>query len=316
MPILFCNIAWMKYYRGLRGDIPTGGGSYIAEHGTGSEIHNFNDKDNVIKGFVMIKEGGSINIQRLGAKDDAEELNDVTVVWVAPSPLGNVIVGWYLQSTVLKNMKKDSRFNDRAYNIIAKPQNSFLLPINKRTFQIPRGAGGMGQSNIWYAEKQPKEFIENVLAYIKSDGELIVKKNRIGRTKSYGRNSDPLKRQRVEEKAILVISKYFTSLGYEVQSFEKDNLGWDLQAHLGDKQFLRLEVKGLSGDSILIELTPNEFANMEKYSSSYRICVVTNTLQKPNIYIFSYSPDHRNWEDDKGNVLRIQKIVSARMDIA
>ena len=118
-PILFCNIAWMKNYKGIRGDPPRGGGSFVTENGTGSERQNFNYKDGIVRGYVQVT--GSINIQRLGASQEAKQVKNVTVVWVANSTFGTVIVGWYLNATVLKTKepKIDSRFRDRDYNIIA-----------------------------------------------------------------------------------------------------------------------------------------------------------------------------------------------------
>jgi hypothetical protein len=41
---------------------------------------------------------------------------------------------------------------------------------------------------------------------------------------------------------------YYTQLGYVVDSVEKDNKGWDLEAvHPILSEHLKLEVKGLSG---------------------------------------------------------------------
>jgi hypothetical protein len=46
-------------------------------------------------------------------------------------------------------------------------------------------------------------------------------------------------------------------------------MGWDLEAILPDK-LLKIEVKGLSQEEILIELTPNEYDKMKKYKDNYR----------------------------------------------
>ncbi|MGE5499543.1 MAG: DUF3883 domain-containing protein, partial [Syntrophothermus sp.] len=187
-----------------------------------------------------------------------------------------------------------------------------------RTYQIPRGQNGMGRSNVWYADKQSKKFFDDIKGYIRSKGKNTHKIKKAKKSKKPGKggwNSDPLKRQEIERKAVQTAYKHFTSLGYEVRSYEKDNLGWDLQAYLNENKFLRIEVKGLSGSNVMIELTPNEYKNMMKYMDSYRICVVTNASKKPRLWIFSYSPDTSNWEDDDGNVLMVQEIVSARMQI-
>lgn len=42
MKVLFCNIAWMMYYRGVTADDkPVGGGAYIEKYGDGSDVVNF-----------------------------------------------------------------------------------------------------------------------------------------------------------------------------------------------------------------------------------------------------------------------------------
>jgi hypothetical protein len=75
-----------------------------------------------------------------------------------------------------------------------------------------------------------------------------------------------------------------------------------------------LEVKGLSGANLVIELTPNEYHMMQKQRDSYRICVVVNALvNKAILYVFAYSAESNAWEDDKGRKLTITEIVSARM---
>jgi hypothetical protein len=309
--ILFCNIAWMKYYKGVRGDPPKGGGSYVDENGSGSEDHNFDYKNDIVRGFVQVT--GSINLNRFGASKDVEELNDVTVIWTAKSPFGTVIVGWYFHATILKKAKT---YHSRYYNIIADPINCHLLPEGKRDFEIPRGENGMGRSNVWYAKNQPTKFFNKIETYLNSGGNSIKKKKqKHPNGGSWGRNSDPLKRKQIEDMAILAISEYYASQGYYIESFEKDNLGWDLQAHIDSKNFLRLEVKGLSGRSICVEVTPNEYCNMNRYKKNYQLCVVTSTLVNPKISVFSFFPDEEVWKDENDNVLKVKELLGARMTI-
>ena len=121
-------------------------------------------------------------------------------------------------------------------------------------------------------------------------------------------------RQKVEKKAIEITTNYYKKYGFTVVSKEKDNIGWDLEADNGDT-LLKIEVKGLSGDSINIGLTPNEYAMMKKYSSSYRISVITKALTKsPKLSIFEYFPEIDVWEDEDGTMrLTIKEITSANL---
>ena len=79
-----------------------------------------------------------------------------------------------------------------------------------------------------------------------------------------------------------------------VESVEKDNVGWDLEATAG-RTTLRIEVKGLSGTSPVGELTPNEFNAFSAESSSYRLAIVTNSLQEPRLIICRYSSEQKGW---------------------
>ncbi len=106
-------------------------------------------------------------------------------------------------------------------------------------------------------------------------------------------------------------SAYFTGLGYTVDSVEQDNVGWDSIA-LSGKRELRLEVKGLSGSEIVVDLTPNEYAAMQKHRDSYRVCVVTNAQDLPRLSVFAYSPDAGQWESMDRRRLKIQEITAAR----
>ncbi len=84
----------------------------------------------------------------------------------------------------------------------------------------------------------------------------------------------------------------------------------------GSPQKLRIEDKGLSQSQVCIELTPNEYAQMQKHFYSYRICVVTLALSlKPVLHVFSFSPENGVWEDGAGKQLAINEIVSARLQI-
>jgi len=125
------------------------------------------------------------------------------------------------------------------------------------------------------------------------------------------RQPDPLLRQQVEQIAVKMTEDYFTRLRYRVDSVEQDNVGWDLNAVLENRE-LKLGVKGLSGSQIVVELTPNEYAAMKANLESYRVCVVTNALTEPCLEIFSYSLDSRQWESPKRRVLSIQEVKAAR----
>lgn len=173
----------------------------------------------------------------------------------------------------------------------------------------------MGQSNIWYADQEiVSEFKKEVFKYI--DDRIIPKKPK-NKVKGVPRQIDPRKRKKIEGIAIEKTIQHYENLGYNVESVEKDNLGWDLEATI-DNRMLKLEVKGLSQENVNIELTPNEYKQMQNSKKEYRVCVVTNALKKPNLQIFSYNDEKLDsdnlgiWQDENGNALKMEERISAR----
>lgn len=126
------------------------------------------------------------------------------------------------------------------------------------------------------------------------------------------RHPDAELRVKVERAAVAAVMAYFRERKYAVESYERDNIGWDLLA-TKDAELLQLEVKGLTGDRICVELTPNEYANMQRCRESYRICVVTTALADPHLVIFQYR--YGAWQDDQGRVLEIEERVAARCSV-
>ena len=193
MRILFCNIAWMNYYKGnIDGtDQPQNGGSYVLENGDAHEKYNFTpvflseesgyDAGEYCLGFVETKSTNGqtqnqMNIEKIdgcGALRSENEAEDVLVVYCAKFPDSTTyetyVVGWYKHATVYRNYEK-MQFDDRGdeyfqyYNAIAKKENCVLLPRGLRRrnqiWRVPRKKGGVafgfGQSNVWYASEGDK----------------------------------------------------------------------------------------------------------------------------------------------------------------
>ncbi|HBA71953.1 MAG TPA: hypothetical protein DER40_16305 [Geobacter sp.] len=56
-----------------------------------------------------------------------------------------------------------------------------------------------------------------------------------------------------------------------------------------------IEVKGLSGSSFSVELTPNEYKVFMQQKDDYRLAVVTNALETPALSICRYSKEQDSW---------------------
>ena len=171
MKILFCNIAWMKYYLGATDeDKPINGGSYIEENEDGGESYNFQDYNGNCYGYVMLYGNMALEKHFEGVASNQSSVNDVLVIWVATNKDSETrIVGWYKNATVYREDQFEEAFTNQNHNLYyrikASARDCYLLPEEQRTFPIERastvGTGmGMGRSNIWYAESQ---FAQNIL---------------------------------------------------------------------------------------------------------------------------------------------------------
>lgn len=110
---------------------------------------------------------------------DSESAEHILVIWVAPDRMvksRSIVVGWYKEATVFRHFRHGEAGN--YYNVTARPENVVLIPPNQRQWEVPRASRGekdygMGQSNVWYADRP--EAIEFVLDLIKKiedyDGE-------------------------------------------------------------------------------------------------------------------------------------------------
>ena len=325
-PIIFFNIASYKNYDGSLNDKLNwkGGGKYVKEHGGGHEKYNFKHFNGFNYGYVEPSHG-RIRLERLGARKSDGQIDGVLVIWVGTRQQGGmVVIGWYENATVCRSWQapppeSNRTFEERecGYYVYARREDCTLLAVEDRTFSVPRanaGGIGFGQSNVWYPEGQECEsFKQGLFEYVQSKTVRIENQQDEIITRAW--QHDLYKRQLVEKNAIDRTKMEFTRLGYVVKSVEKDNVGWDLEA-LKDVERLRLEVKGLSGRELVIELTPNEFQKLSEHKSTYKICVLTNALSdNPTYRVFSHHVEQDAWEDEERKRLIVKEIMSARMTL-
>lgn len=195
MRILFCNISWMRWYKGFRyNDRIMGGGKYVTENGDGYEIDNFWPIHNT-EAAVILDDGTEIDlpegdiclgfvetghrngesrqlcierIHECESYKQAAYVEDVLVVFCATAPheTRSWVVGWYHHARVMRYYF-EYPLNDiwDSYlwkNIICKAKDAVLLPENLRNWDVPRVARddkgfGFGQSNVWYADYDKPE---------------------------------------------------------------------------------------------------------------------------------------------------------------
>lgn len=303
---IFLRIAWMKYYRGVtKIDIPRGAGSYVNENNDGGEVYNFYPYRGSYYGYARISRDRNLDLEHFGADVDDEFIDNITVVLFARNPEtgGQFIVGWYKKARLYKSIQLTG---GKEFNFKTKITNGFLIPENERIFPVE----GPGQTNVWYPQyyKGPSYFKE-LEAYIHNQNSYNPQK---AKRKANGNawQRDAEKRKKTEIAAMNAVARYFEDRNYKVMYREKENLGWDLEAYLG-KQTLYLEVKGLSNDFASVDFTPNEFKKSKTHKKNYRICVLSNALNKnKKLEIFYW--ENNKWVSNENMVLKLEEITSAR----
>lgn len=208
MRILFCNIAWMKYYHGnCEDDRPVHGGSYVEQTNNANECNNFlpvsievNDffKEDVPYCFGSFETKctrkdtqNQVHIEKIRGCESLQNsdfADNILVVWCAKSCRNDtVVVGWYKKATVFREYRElqgsDESDDDyiRYYNIVAKAEDCILLPEDERfrkLWNVPRAqkkgiSYGFGRANVWYAaENSAEEYLKAIVSSINNyDGE-------------------------------------------------------------------------------------------------------------------------------------------------
>lgn len=269
--------------------------------------------------WLRAASGEAISLERIDSRTaSSDRVDGVLVIWTASCPSGadggksegTRIVGWYRNATVLRFGAKHSNEKGRSYFIKAKKADCTLLPESQRVKGVPRQRQGfMGRSNIWYADApEAREYVQEVLRYVRE-----YRPTSRGGKRSRG-VVDVEHCIRVEETAMGEAERYYSSIGYEVKRVERENKGWDLEVRSGRTRY-HVEVKGLSGAEISVQLTPNEYKRMkENEGGRYRLFVVTNALDEARrtCTIFLESDDEV-WvsETDQSVRLKLKETISA-----
>ena len=319
-PLIIFRVGWMDDYSGI--DKIVGGGSHVKENCEGGEMWNFRQEGGHYYGYVMSKNFAGIDLNRISDEYDWEkgdELENVDIVFISTKPSsGQVIIGWYLGATIFHKEYRQRRGKknkgDWSYITYVSEVNSSsakLLPSIERNHPIPRGKGFPGTSNVWYGDNGTliiESFKNKIRSYISQFSPDKSTKN--------SRKKKPNKELilAIEQAAVKLTWKYYESRGYTVKSVEKDNVGWDLEASNKETTLL-VEVKGHRGNVIQFELTPNEYTQMQSYSESYRVTVVRNALDSPDLVEFMPAKDEEYWyleEVDGTEVVRLNEKIAAK----
>lgn len=316
-PVLMVNIAWMLRYNGPAPDDPVVADNFRYFWGEGhppSDAHEqwqFADTDGQVYGYVP--RSPQIGITRLGAEPGEDRALGVLVVFFSRDPAENLlkVIGWYENATV---HRREVFTHDRGTltvmsGITAPASTAVVLPVADRRIVIPtakRAKGGVGQSPLWYAEEHPDKVAE-VRSFIAGYRRHVAAAPLHGRGRS-PRQPDVETRLKVEKAAMDLAMAYFD----DAVDVSKEAKGWDIEARDSLGQIL-VEVKGLSGHNLCVELTPNEFAMMGEHKERYILFVVTSALTQSRLgRVFRFEPVLGGWTSGQGDQLAIAPIIGAR----
>jgi len=315
----------MDTYQGI--DEIHGGGSHVAEHGEGGEMWNFRDEGGKCYGYVMTTNFAGIDLSRILPDQEwnkGSELTDVDIVFISKSPeksMGQVVIGWYKNAIVFhkeyrkrRGIKKQGDWDKIEYLSEIYYKNVILLQETDRTFQIPRGKGFPGQSNVWYGDEETSDvaqFKKQLRNYINNVDSTRKRGKKVG---SRGKKPNKKEILAIESAAIKEAWTFYEKKGYDISSVEADNVGWDLEASNCD-QTLLIEVKGHKGNVVQFELTPNEYTQLQQNKDNYRVCVIRNALTEPDFREFAPKKKKNGWflvEIDGNESVRLDEKVAAR----
>lgn len=168
MPTLVCRTAWMPFYQDV-GEPAYSRDGWIAGGNMPYEALNFLSVDGVYYGYVAVPNARNIDINRLGAQDNDDQIGDILVVFCAPHPVTDdlLVVGWYNRATVFRHWIDRPDRQDLGL-VRFTSENTTLVEKSQRGFSIPRGQGGMGAAGIWYGLncENAEQLAENLLQYI------------------------------------------------------------------------------------------------------------------------------------------------------
>lgn len=314
--ILF-NIGWMKRYEGVcPKDKIINGGKFVTVNGFGGEVKNFLPRRGYCYGYVQTR-SGNINIEKIGCTSNASYVDGVTVVFTAtPKRGGRRVVGWYQDARVWRNTQFRKHVDEWGFLVHASMKNCILLSEEERTLLVPnasQGEWGMGEYPVRYITEndENQQFVKRLRKFISNPVEPVLFK----RTKKRSNLANQEKRIAVEKASVTLVTEYYEECGWECESVESENKGWDLEMSKNHATLL-VEVKGSSGLDVNVQLTPNEYrAMLEHRDNNYRLAVVTNALRKPKLHIVSFNENNKTWWDQNDDQFIVEEKIGAKVSV-
>jgi hypothetical protein len=121
----------------------------------------------------------------------------------------------------------------------------------------------------------------------------------------------------IEESAVETVRAWLDENGWAVEDRQRDAVGWDLTATRGSETAL-VEIKGRSGNSVDVVLTPNEFRAAQRHDN-WELAVVTDALRaNPKVHWFTAGDVRRDatWLYTATGTVRAVRPAMHEFDVA
>lgn len=304
--LLWVKFGWSDYYRGgpVDGNFP-----FIKGGEQGHEAWNFLRQDDGTYYCYTPPQGGS------GVPWNPD-LHGWTVVCLAKDPnrSGIHVVGWYEDAELMgKYVVRPDGFDpgatepsdDYFYSIHAP--KAFLVPPEFRTNPFSHTSVRQGKYSfldgpsvdVNQNKREVRAILERRLAELRS---VAIQNPDVETAPDHENDEiDPLSgfgtpehRKVVEEAAIEAANAALKKLGYDSESREKDNVGFDLEATHKDGSTLHVEVKGTAGKQARFFMTANEHGYRE--APEWRLAMVVDALSRPKVQIYALREFEREFD--------------------
>jgi hypothetical protein len=321
----------MKSYAGPTGprkgdEWPEGAGKYNADK-LGHEAFNFfPDFGGALYGTfgIMTKR---INLRKIdpALPRNAESVDGVLVIFIAPYKGGQRIVGWYrdaivhrevasyprevedriLEHLISVGIKRDRTF--KRYRLEAKRATAVLLPMSIRMGlpPIPRGTGGMGEFNVCYILNKSSPWIQEALGFIRNyRGPNLLNAEAEAEAESFdaqeraaGFQSNPKIRAAVEKYSMDKAKQELIRMGFSDIDNTSQRECYDYTCSRGGPDRYYVEVKGTQGSGKSVILTKNEVAHWRKHKQHSIAVIVRDIKVDPKSFRASRGTSHvcRPW---------------------
>lgn len=167
MAHVLCRVVWADEYKSKKEAFFPGNMKYPATRKIAHELLNFANEGGWAYGYVD-HNNSWMNLEKLGAPADADELDDVTVIWCALDKITRQlrVVGWYDNATAYaepRSLGQGSLRGDWRYQFKTKMHDAHLIPAAERYLAVPMRTkrtdkGYIGQRNWHFPEQHHSQY--------------------------------------------------------------------------------------------------------------------------------------------------------------